>query len=176
MGVSPSQAQKVTHSASVWAQSAKAEKVKCSKYHSPVIRIPKFKLVKRTCEDLFRGESSLEFKAEKIYRSANYSADGFLMAADRQVEALKKTLKLSLTKNWTMDDPRDVEDKRGYGYREWKVQLSYINRGIKRVIFADLEVWVDAKIAECEKVPCWEPKGTSWVVISIKNLNEDFWE
>ena len=64
---SPSYAKKITYSNGIQTQSAlptKADKVKCGTYHSPLVKVPKFKLVKQTCQDLYSGASSMEFKAE----------------------------------------------------------------------------------------------------------------
>jgi hypothetical protein len=173
MGASPSQAQKITHATKIWAQSsapAKAEKVKCSKYHSPFVKIPKFKLVKKTCEELYMGASSLEFKAEKIYRSSlkvDFRDPPFL-----QMEALRKTLKNSVAKGWTLWSIYDSEEHFG-----WTARLTYTNQKTSTAIFADVEVKSEEQITGCMDPPrCSNPKGKSWVTISVTNLHQEMWE
>jgi hypothetical protein len=182
MSASPSQAQRITHSTRIWAQSsapAKAEKVKCSKYHAPLVRIPQFKLVKQTCEELYSGQSSMEFKAVKIYSGQylerdQYRTSGLTHKPDKQVTALKKTLKNLLAKGWDMDSISDDIDPTLMNYDNlpmgWKAKLSYINRKTQVAVFADLRVSVNYKLNSTYT------KGTSWVVISVSNLHQIAWE
>ncbi len=174
MSASPSQAQRITHSTRIWAQSsapAKAEKVKCSKYHSPFVRIPKFKLVKQTCQDLDIGSSSMEFKAHKIY----VSSDKVLFINEApydQIQALMKSLEKSVAKGWTLWSIYDSEEHFG-----WLARLIYTNRKTRTVVYADLEVRPEIKVTGCMDPPrCMNPRGKSWVVISVSNLRQGVWE
>ena len=95
MSASPSYAQNITYSNGIQTQSAmptKGDKVKCRKDHSPLVKIPKFKLVKQTCQDLYSGQSSMKFKAEKIYVSSSSKVIDLIDATTNQLEALKKSL------------------------------------------------------------------------------------
>ena len=178
MSASPSQAQRIAHSTRIWAQSsapAKAEKVKCSKYHLPFVRIPNFKLVEQTCEDLRSFQSSLKFKAVKIYSGQylerdGYRTSGLIHKPDKQVTALKKTLKNLLAKGWDMDsisddiDPTLMNiDKLSSG---WTALLFNIDRKTQVAVFADLRVSVNYKLNSTYT------KGTSWVEISVSKINQ----
>ena len=178
ISASPSQAQRIAHSTRIWAQSsapAKAEKVKCSKYHLPFVRIPNFKLVEQTCEDLRSFQSSLKFKAVKIYSGQylerdGYRTSGLIHKPDKQVTALKKTLKNLLAKGWDMDsisddiDPTLMNiDKLSSG---WTALLFNIDRKTQVAVFADLRVSVNYKLNSTYT------KGTSWVEISVSEINQ----
>jgi hypothetical protein len=184
MSASPSQAQRITHSTKIWAQSsapAKAEKVKCSKYHSPFVRIPKFKLVEQTCEELYNGQSSLKFKAVKIYiysgrilsvedyRNGEFAVDpGIRVTALKQVTALKKTLKNLLAKGWDISFISDTVAYDGISVG-WEAQLEFFNRKTRVAVLADLRVSVESKLNSTYT------KGTWWVEISVSNLRQEAW-
>jgi len=182
MSASPSYAKKITHSNRTHTQSAlptKGDKVKCGKYHSPLVKIPQFKLVKQTCQELYSGQSSMEFKAVKIFSGQylerdEYRTGGLTHKPDKQVAALKKTLKNLLAKGWDIDSVSDVIDPTLMNVDNlssgWKAQLSYINRKTQVAVFADLRVSVDYKLNSTYS------KGTSWLTISVSNLHQNAWE
>ena len=177
MSASPSYAKKITHSNSTHTQSAlltKGDKVKCGKYHSPLVKIPQFKLVKQTCQELYSGQSSMEFKAVKIYSSKQYESDGFLYASDKQAAALKKTLKRSLAKGWTVSIGSDSDYCEYFG--GYSGRLSYINKQSKKAIYADLNICAQRSITGCKDEGCMIPSGTSWLTISVSNLHQNAWE
>ena len=171
---SPSYAKKITYSNGIQTQSAlptKADKVKCGKYHSPLVKVPKFKLVKQTCQDLDIGSSSMEFKAQKIY----VSSDKVLFINEApydQIQALLKSLKKSVAKGWSLSSIDEYGASSG-----WTARLVYINDKTKVAVFANLEVRPEIKVTGCMDPPfCTNPKGKSWVVISVSNLHQEAWD
>ena len=177
MSASPSYAKKIAYSNGIQTQSALptlSDKVKCGKDHSPLVKIPQFKLVKQTCQELYSGQSSMEFKAVKIYSSKQYESDGFLYASEKQAAALKKTLKRSLAKGWTVSIDDDSDYCEYYG--GYSGRLSYINKQSKKAIFADLNICAQRSITGCKDERCMIPSGTSWLTISVSNLHREFWE
>jgi len=176
MSASPSYAKKITYSNGIQTQSVlptKGDKVKCGKYHSPLVKVPKFKLVKQNCEELYSGLSSMKFKADKIYRGIFldmdiYKSDGLTHKPDPQKNALAKTLKNYLAKGWSLD-------KFEYGDSGTNPLLSsrlkYINKTTKRAIFADVSLFVEDRYTNYKT-----NAGESWVVISVSNLHEVPWE
>ena len=123
----------------------------------------------------------MEFKAVKIYSGKylerdEYRTGGLTHKPDKQVAALKKTLKNSLAKGWTLDS---ISDDFGGGDQDmnydnlpmgWTARLSYINHKTQVAVFADLNVSVGHKLNSTSS------KGTSWVTISVTNLHQEFWE
>lgn len=174
MSASPSYAQKITYSNGTHTQSvtpSKADKVKCGKYHSPLVKIPQFKLVKQTCQDLYSGASSMEFKAEKIY----VSSDKVLFINEApydQIQALLKSLKKSVAKGWSLWSIDEYGASSG-----WTARLTYTNQKTRTAVFADLEVRPEIKVTGCMDPPrCTNPRGKSWVVISVSNLHQGVWD
>lgn len=159
----------------------KGDKCKWEKKYAPLVKVPKFKLVKQTCQGQDGGMSGMEFKAEKIYSGKylerdEYRTGGLTHKPDKQVTALKKTLKNSLAKGWTLNS---ISDDFGGGDQDmnydnlpmgWTARLSYINHKTQVAVFADLNVSVGHKLNSTSS------KGTSWVTISVTNLHQEFWE
>ena len=175
MSASPSYAQNITYSNGIQTQSAmptKGDKVKCRKDHSPLVKIPKFKLVKQTCQDLYSGQSSMKFKAEKIYVSSSSKVIDLIDATTNQLEALKKSLVSKTAKGWTLSS---ISASEGMG-SGWTASLSYINRKTKVALFADLEVGINVQYGGCLDERCGQQLGKSWVTISVTNLHQEFWE
>ena len=172
MSASPSYAKKITYSNGIQTQSAlptKGDKVKCGKYHSPLVKIPRFKLVKQTCQDLDIGSSSMEFKAQKIYVSSDKVL--FTEAPYDQMQALMKSLEKSVAKGWSL---WGIDDRSSSG---WTARLMYTNQKTRTVVYAELEVRPEIKTTGCMDLPrCMNPKGKSWVVISVSNLRQGVWE
>lgn len=175
MSAPPSYAQNITYSNGIQTQSAtptKGDKVKCRKDHSPLVKIPKFKLVKQTCQDLYSGQSSMKFKAEKIYVSSSSKVIDLIDATTNQLEALKKSLVSKTAKGWTLSS---ISASEGMG-SGWTASLSYINRKTKVALFADLEVEINVQYGGCLDERCGQQLGKSWVTISVTNLHREFWE
>ena len=172
MSASPSYAKKITYSNGIQTQSAlptKGDKVKCGKYHSPLVKIPRFKLVKQTCQDLDIGSSSMEFKAQKIYVSSDKVL--FNEAPYDQMQALMKSLEKSVAKGWSL---WGIDDGESSG---WTARLMYTNQKTRTVVYAELEVRPKIKTTGCLDLPrCMSPIGKSWVVISVSNLRQGVWE
>ena len=176
MTASPSYAKKITYSNGIQTQSAlptKGDKVKCGKYHSPLVKVPKFKLVKQTCQELYSGASSMKFKADKIYRGKFldmdlYRSDGLTHKPDPQMNALTKTLKNYLAKGWSL---QEFEYGDSGTVPLLSSRLSYINNTTRRAIFADVSLFVDSRYTNVKT-----NAGESWVVISVSNLHEVAWE
>ena len=176
MSASPSYAQKITYSNGIHTQSAtpsKADKVKCGKYHSPLINIPNFKLQKQKCADLHSGDSYLEFKSKKIYvNHANMNPGlDIYFAPSKQIKALKKSLKISLAKGWTLFDIEDVPTRGN----SWTANLRLENVKVPILLTAVLEVKPEIVLVAGE-TGYGEPYGKSWVTISIHNFYQNFIE
>ena len=170
MSASPGYAKKITHSNGIQTQSAlptKGDKVKCGKYHSPLVKISQFKLVKQTCQELYSGQSSMKFKAVKIYSSKQYGANGIIDESDKQAAALTETLKRSLAKGWTLSQ-RWYDSDYCENFSGYSSSLSYINKQSKKAIFADLNI--------CNQWAITGTSGTSWLTISVSNLHQEAWD
>jgi len=176
MSASPSYAQKITYSNGTHTQSAtpsKVAKVKCGKYHSPLINIPNFKLIKQKCAELHSGDSSLEFKSKKIYVNRANMNDGvnLYFAPSTQILALKKSLKNSLARGWKLSDI-EVVGTRG---DMWTANLRFENAKVPILLSAVLEVKPEVVLA-AGQTGYGEPYGKSWVTISIHNIYQNFIE
>jgi hypothetical protein len=176
MSVSPSYAQKITYSNGTQTQSVtptKADKVKCGKYHSPLINIPNFKLIKQKCAALRSGDSSLEFRSKKIYVNRANMNPGLdiYFAPSKQIKALKKSLKTSLAKGWTLLDIENVATRGD----SWTANLRLENAKVPILLTAVLEVKPEIVLAAGE-TGYGEPYGKSWVTISVRNIYQYFIE
>ena len=168
MSASPSYAQKITYSNGIKTQSAttsKVDKVKCGKYHSPLINIPNFKLIKQKCAELHSGDSYLEFKSKKIYFWTETGKWTIYDAPSKQIKALKKSVKKSLAKGWKLSGIEDFAWNNGDA---WSALLEFSDVKVPIGITAVLEV--KQEVIETDWGQRYNPSGKSWVTISVHQI------